>query len=131
MKPKLVIYNSERGTLWFADKSEPYDLKEEQHWLYNGKMITKGWKITFSNGKVMDFALRYPLTIKNFEECPRFKHLIEEFELVNNNFEIIKTNTTGALLQLDQFKGMTKAFTNVEFIYDTRTKATIFVSLIS
>jgi hypothetical protein len=131
MKPKFVIYNNEQGTLWFAIKAEEFQLPEDMQYLYKGKLIDKGVNITFCNGEVMAYRLQYPLTIKNFEECPRFKHLIEEFELVNKDFEIIRTKETQALLQLDKFKGMTQNFTNVEFIYDTRTKATIFISLIS
>jgi hypothetical protein len=131
MKPKIVLYNNEQGTLWFADKAEGLQLPEELQYLYKGRMVTEGVNITFCNGEPMAYTLKYPLTVKKFEECPRFKHLIEEFELVNEDFEVIKTKETGALLQLDKFKGYSNKFTNVEFIYDTKTQATIFIALIS
>ena len=132
MKPKLVLYNSEVGILWFADKAEGFQLPESMQYMYKGKLITEGVNVTFSNGKTMAYRLKYPLTVKNFDECVRFKHLTEEFDLINKNFEIIRTKKTNSLIELPiEAKGLSQKFTNVEFILDTKTKTTIFTALIS
>ncbi len=100
--------------------------------MYKGKLITEGVNVTFSNGTELAYRLKYPLTVKNFDECTRFKHLTEEFDLINKNFEIIRTKKTNSLIELPiEAKGLSQKFTNVEFILDTKTKTTIFTALIS